>query len=188
MNNKFSLIDNLFANENNNFNALKKIDLKKNRINGYVITSESIKGCPALQEFNIASNKRSAIPLGDSALYGRDALPASSGFSGQVPDFSSCPSLKKCILSGNSITNYVAGSLSNNILLEKLDIGNNDLSLIAAQVLLIDLYINYTSAKRSGVVINIAGNGFNKESLLGDSEARNSAYEVLVSAGWTLTI
>ena len=69
-----------------------------------------------------------------------------------------------------------------------MDIGNNDLSLIAAQVLLIDLYINYTSAKRSGVVINIAGNGFNKESLLGDSEARNSAYEVLVSAGWTLTI
>ena len=188
MNNKFSLIDNLFANENNNFNALKKIDLKKNRINGYGITSESIKGCPALVEFNIAGNKRSAIPLGNSALYGRAALPASSGFRGQVPDFSSCPSLKKCILSGNSITNYVAGSLSNNILLEKLDIGNNDLSLNAAQVLLIDLYINYTSAKRSGVVINIAGNGFNKESLLGDSEARNSAYEVLVSAGWTLTI
>ena len=176
--NNFSSVGAFFTLESNIFTRLRFINFSKNRINT-PIGPESIKGCPALVEFNISNNKRPAT----------STFAATTGFSGQVPDFSTSPNLEGCYLSDNSIKEYVAGSLSTNLALTELDISNNQLTLQSARILLNDLYINYTNGNRSGVVIDIRGNNLTELNLIGNSESRKSALDVLRgTANWIFTV
>ena len=179
-NNNFSGVGAFFTLESNIFTRLRFINFSKNRINT-TIGPESIKGCPALVEFNISNNKR---PASSDSVFA-----ATTGFSGQVPDFSTSPNLEGCYLSDNSIKEYVAGSLSTNLALTELDISNNQLTLQSARILLNDLYINYTNRNRSGVVIDIRGNNLTELNLIGNSESRKSALDVLRgTANWIFTV
>jgi len=177
-NGNFTSIDNLFENPGYSFDKLQEIVLNQNRISATINSQSSIKNCPVLRIFNISGNKR---PAGSGYA-------ASPGFDGDVPDFSGCPNLRSCLLKDNSISRYVAGSLSTNLVLNNLDLSNNSLSLQAAKVLLRDLYINYSSAKRSGVVINISGNGFSQAGLTNNDPEGAVSLQVMKAAGWQIDV
>jgi hypothetical protein len=166
-NNNFTQMDNFFTNEKNIFDRLRKILLQGNNIDYTIISDQSIKGCPSVEVFNISNNR----------------------FKGDVPNFSGSPNLQECTLANNDITGYDAGSLANNLQLNVLDISNNNLSVSAGQALLTDLYFNYISAKRSGVYIDISGNGnITLQSLVGNNSSLQRSLRVLKAANWIFKV
>ncbi len=166
-NNNFDDIDNLFTNEKNIFDRLRKILLQGNNIDYTIISDQSIKGCPSVNVFNISNNR----------------------FKGDVPNFSGSPNLQQCLLANNNFSSYDAGSLASNLQLNTLDISNSNLSVSAGQALLTDLYFNYISAKRSGVYIDISGNGnITLQSLVGNNSSLQRSLRVLKAANWIFKV
>ena len=83
----------------------------------------------------------------------------SNNFSGKIPDFSSCTIVRELNMRNNELSGYTAGSLANSIYLSVADFRNNQLQEHVLRDILIDLIDNYTARNRSGVTINLKGQG-----------------------------
>jgi hypothetical protein len=101
--------------------------------------------------------------------------------SGEIPDFTSCPSMYYLILFNNKLTTYKSGSFSSLYRLRYLDLSNNLLSQQAVNSIISDLYTNYNTIKRGGVTINLRGNA-------PPSGLSLDYIDILRSKGWSIAL
>ena len=109
----------------------------------------------------------------------------SSGISGEIPNFSSCPRMYYLIMYNNAFTSYKTGSFESLPQLRYLDISNNNLSSQALEQIIADLWKNYTDAPRSGVTINV------KDAMGSGATLPDETLDLIVllrSKGWTVIL
>ena len=76
---------------------------------------------------------------------------------GQIPDFSECPILYYLVMYNNQFTTYKSGSFKSITQIRYIDLGRNSLTQTSVNQIISDLYDNYLTAPRGGVVINLVG-------------------------------
>jgi len=110
-------------------------------------------------------------------LYANDNI-----IDGQIPDFSGCPKIQRIYLYNNKFTTYFSGSFASLTSIKLILLQNNDLSSGAINNIIKDLFDNYESFNRSGVIINLKDNG----SPSGD-EVIDKLLFLKNIAGWSIT-
>lgn len=133
-------------------NNLYRVDLRNNKFKGTI----SLVNLNKLRFFyasgNIIDNIGNLSNLGALNYF----YAGNNNIFGSVPDFSaSAPNLQFAGLENNNLNVYPIGSLRTMTRLRSLDLSNNNLNDAAIDKILEDLLINYNSAKRGGVVINL---------------------------------
>jgi len=117
-----------------NKSNLQFIFLNNNQLKAF---SSSFGGLPGLRYLYVSSNQ----------------------ITGTLPRFDLvCSNVERLVLNNNSFDGYVKG-LDSLVKLNIFDISNNGMSRSLVDSMLFDLVKNYNSAKRSGVIINLLGNG-----------------------------
>ena len=109
----------------------------------------------------------------------------SSGISGEIPDFSSCPRMYYLIMYNNAFTSYDTGAFASLYQLKYLDISNNNLSAQALEQIVNDLYSNYSTTPRGGVTVNL------KNSMQTGASLPETALETIIllrAKGWTIIL
>lgn len=81
-----------------------------------------------------------------------------NNLTGSLSNFSSCLKLERLYLYNNQLSDYQNGYLSSNTSLRFLYLQNNNFSQNAINKIIEDLYDNYNSRVRSGVVVNLSNN------------------------------
>ena len=100
---------------------------------------------------------------------------------GQIPDFSECPILYYLVMYNNQFTTYKSGSFKSITQIRYIDLGRNSLTQTSVNQIISDLYDNYVTAPRGGVVINLVGGSNAAPS--GDSL---DLITILESNGWDI--
>ena len=140
-----------FPSFNGNIN-LYRVDLRNNKFKGTITLVNLNKLRFFYASGNIIDNIGNLSNLGALNYF----YVGNNSLTGAVPDFSaSAPNLQFAGLENNSLNVYPIGSLRTMTRLRSLDLSNNNLNDAAIDKILEDLLINYNTAKRGGVVINL---------------------------------
>jgi len=142
-----------FPNFNSNAN-IYRVDLRNNKFKGTI----SLINLNKLRYFYASSNIIDTI----GTLSNLGALNyfyvANNQIAGAVPDFSAgAPNLQFAGLNDNLFNAYNVGSLRTMTRIKSLDLSGNYLNTQNVDNILEDLLINYNTAKRRGVTINLKG-------------------------------
>ena len=135
---------------------LYRVDLRNNKFKGTI----SLNNLNRLRFFYASENIISAI--GTLSNLGRlnYFYAGNNEIQGAVPDFrTAAPNIQFIGLNNNNINAYTSQSLTSITRLRSLDLSNNLLSESNVDNILSDLLTNYNTAKRSGVTINLGGDG-----------------------------
>lgn len=101
---------------------------------------------------------------------------------GTIPDFSGCPKLQRLYLYNNEFSSYSSGSFATLTSIRVILLQNNNLNSTEINNIIKDLFDNYESFNRSGVVVNLASN---------DSPSGEEVIDKLTFlrdiAGWSIT-
>ena len=101
---------------------------------------------------------------------------------GTIPDFSGCPKLQRIYLYNNEFSSYSSGSFATLTSIRVILLQNNNLNSTEINNIIKDLFDNYESFNRSGVVVNLASN---------DSPSGEEVIDKLTFlrdiAGWSIT-
>jgi hypothetical protein len=136
----------------NSNNNLYRVDLRNNKFKGTINLVNLNKLRFFYASGNIIDNIGNLSNLGALNYF----YVGNNSLTGAVPDFSaSAPNLRFVGLENNSLNVYPIGSLRTMTKIRSLDLSNNNLNDAAIDKILEDLLINYNSARRSGVVINL---------------------------------
>lgn len=113
-----------------------------------------------LQFIFVNNNQLKAFSSSFGALPSLRYLYVSSNqITGTLPRFDlACSNVERLVLNNNSFDGYIRG-LDTLFRLSIFDISNNGMSRSLVDGMLFDLVKNYNSARRSGVVVNLLGNG-----------------------------
>jgi len=77
---------------------------------------------------------------------------------GTIPDFSGCPKLQRIYLYNNEFSSYSPGSFATLTSIRVILLQNNNLNSTEINNIIKDLFDNYESFNRSGVVVNLTSN------------------------------
>jgi len=101
---------------------------------------------------------------------------------GTIPDFSGCPKLQRIYLYNNEFSSYSSGSFATLTSIRVILLQNNNLNSTEINNIIKDLFDNYESFNRSGVVVNLTSN---------DSPSGEEVIDKLTFlrdiAGWSIT-
>jgi Leucine-rich repeat (LRR) protein len=103
------------------------------------------------------------------------------------------PALQRLYLFNNSFSSYTVGSFANVTRIQIIDISNNNLTETDLNNIVDDLYLNYISAPRRGVNVNLRGQaravGYNPSALGSEREQQiREKIDFLRTRGWTISI
>lgn len=132
------------------------VDLTNNSFNG----SLDLTNLSRLEELYLSSNNITSISnLTGLPLLRYFILSNNPNLTGYVPNFTlGTPNVQYISLNNCNINGYTPGRLTGITRLRSLDLSNNNLNQSSIDSILDDLVVNYTSARRSGVVVNLLGN------------------------------
>ncbi len=161
---------------------LNKLILSNNNFTGPFAINN-----PSVAQVEIQNNNLTGIGSLFAAnmwkLHGQD-----NDFENAVPSFVACQDISDINLSRNQFTGYLAGSLSTNLELKKLNLSENALTEGAAQRIFEDMMTNWTANTRDGVTVNLSGNPQVRESRLIKNATTGGIIRELRSAGWTILL
>ena len=162
--------------------SLNKLILSNNKFTGGFTINN-----PSVAQVEVQNNNLtgiSSLVAGNMwKLHGQD-----NDFENTVPSFIACQDISDINLSRNQFTGYLAGSLSTNLALKKLNLSENLLTEGAAQRILQDMLDNWNANTRGGVTVNLSGNPQVRESRLIKNATTGGIIRDLRSAGWTILV
>ena len=186
-----NLKNNAFTTGTPNFQTslnINYVNLSMNKLGGAIPTYKNLSN---LTELYLNNNKFTAIskfinlPKLRYFYCHNQFIDGSPGISGEIPDFSSCPSMYYLVMYNNAFTSYKDGAFKSLYQLRYLDISNNNLSITALENIVEDLYSNYTETPRGGVTINL------KNALQTGLSINDDILDIVTllrAASWTVTL
>ncbi len=81
-----------------------------------------------------------------------------NNITGTIPDYSGCPKLQRLYLYNNDLSLYSSGSFATLTSIRAILLQNNNLNSFEINNIIKDLFDNYESFNRSGVVVNLTSN------------------------------
>jgi len=156
-----------------NSNTVYRIYLYGNRLYGRMLPY----ACPSASHIYMQNNN---IGLNSSGVEDPNL--------GAIPDFSACRNLRELNLGNNYFTGYTPGAFRSITLIRNINLSNNNISRVDAFNILADLVTNWETNNRSGVIVNLTGNGkFTEGDILAD-EIYGGYLTFLRTAGWSISI
>ena len=135
---------------------LYRVDLRNNKFKGTI----SLNNLNKLRFFYASQNEISSVGALSNLSRLNYFYAANNQITGSVPDFSTAaPNLQFVGLNNNKINAYSVGTLRTMTRIRSFDLSNNLLNEQVIDNILTDLLINYNNAPRSGVTINLGGDG-----------------------------
>ena len=187
----FNLYNNAFSSGTPNFQSslnINYVNLSYNKLGGQIPAYRNLSNLVQLYLHNNKYTGLSEFTNLPNLRYfycHNQFTDGSSGISGEIPDFSSCPRMYYLIMYNNSFTSYKTGSFESLARLKYLDISNNNLSSQALEQIITDLYQNYTDTPRGGVTVNV------KNSMISGATLPEETLELIVllrAKGWTVIL
>lgn len=182
----FNLYYNAFSSGTPNFQAnpnIHYVNLAYNKLTGHIPSYKNLSNLYYLYLYN---NKFTSLGTFENLprltyFYCHNQFTdGNAGISGEIPDFSGCPSMYYLVMYNNNFSSYKSGSFETLYNLRYLDVSNNSLSSQAIDQIIEDLYTNYVAVPRGRVSINIRGNQLPGEDAL-------DTIVILQSKGWSIT-